>query len=141
MLNLILSRHLLGHSPGGNAEGGLIRHLAVFHNVRDNGLHIPDGNGEAQTLHSGIGIAGILGGHNAHHLAVQVHQRAAGVAGVDGGVHLDHVKGRAVHIDGPVAAGYDALAHGEGQFPQGIADGQHRVAYIHVAAVAQSHRL
>ena len=88
-------------------------------------------------LHRGIGVAGVLGGHDAHHLAVQVHQGAAGVAGVNGGVHLDHVEGGALHVDGTVHAGYDALTHGEGQLTQRVADGQHRVAHVDIGGAAQ----
>ena len=73
LVDLVLGGHLLGHGAGGDAEGGLIGNLTIFHNVRDDGLHVTDGNGKAQTLHGGVGIAGILGGYNAHHLAVQVH--------------------------------------------------------------------
>ena len=50
-------------------------------------------------LNGGVGVARILRGHNADDLAVAVEERAAGVAGVDGAVDLDHVKGRAVNID------------------------------------------
>ena len=136
-IDLILCRHLLGHGAGGDGHIGLIADGAVLYDVFDDGLHIVDGNGEAQPLHRGIGVAGVLGGHDAHHLAVQVHQGAAGVAGVNGGVHLDHVEGGALHVDGTVHAGYDALTHGEGQLTQRVADGHHGVAHVDIGGAAQ----
>ena len=59
---------------------------------------------------------------DAHHFTTHVDQGAAGVAGVDGAVDLDHVKGRAVNIDGAVDAGDDALAHRERQLAERVAD-------------------
>ena len=53
----------------------------------DDGLGEVDGDGEADAL-CGAG----LGGVDADDLAVAVEQRAAGVAGVDGGVGLDEVR-------------------------------------------------
>ena len=138
-VDAVLSGHLGVHGAHGHGHVCLAGDGAVLHDVGDDGLHIVNGNGEAQTLHRGGGVGGVLGGHDAHHLAVQVHQGAAGVAGVDGAVHLDHVEGGAVHVDGAVAAGHIAAAHGERQLAQGIADGQHGVTHVHIGAVAQCH--
>ena len=90
------------------------------------------GDGEADALVA----AGAAedGGVDADEAALDVHERAAGVAGVDGGVGLDEVL---IVLDAEVAAargaddaGGDGLADAEG-----VADGQHDVADLHLVAV------
>ncbi|CAN4032706.1 NADAR domain-containing protein, partial [Dysosmobacter welbionis] len=134
---------LLGHAAGQGADGGaqigLVAHIAVGHDVLDHADDVIDGDSEAQALHTlaGAAVAGVFGGHDTHHLAVAVQQRTTGVAGVDGGIGLDHIEGRAVHVDGAVHAGDHAAAHGERQVPQGVANGQNPVAHIQLLTVAQ----
>ena len=90
------------------------------------------GDGEADALVA----AGAAedGGVDADEAALNIHERAAGVAGVDGGVGLDEVF---VVFDAEVAAaggaddaGGDGLADAEG-----VADGEHDVAYLDLVAV------
>ena len=126
-----------------HAHVGVAGDLTVLHDVLEHTQHVVDGDGEAQSLGSGapaVGGGG-LGGDDAHHLAVAVEEGAAGVAGVDGSVDLDHVKGGAVEVDLPVEAGDDAPAHGEGQLPQGVADGGHVLPYGELIRGAQHHGL
>ena len=137
----VLLRHLCGHVLRCDANVRLVGHIAVGHNVLDHGEHIVDGDGEADALNGGVGVARILRGHDADDLAVAVEERAAGVAGVDGAVHLDHVEGGAVHIDGAVDAGDDALAHRERQFAERVADRGDRLADLHAAGLSDHDRL
>ena len=134
---------MAGHILHGHAHVGVAGDLPVLHDVLEHVQHVVNGDGEAQSLGGGapaVGGGG-LGGDNAHHLAVAVKEGAAGVAGVDGRVHLDHVKGGAVEVDLPVEAGDDAPAHGEGQLPQGVADGGHVLPYGELIRGAQHHGL
>src|SRR5699024_686831 len=115
--------------------------LAVFNNVLNHAENVVNGDGEAQALHAGaVGGGGVLGGHDAHHLAVNVEQGAAGVAGVDGGGDLDHVKGGTLHVDLAVHAGDNALGHGEGQLTQGVADGKDLIPHLEVSGAAEGDR-
>ena len=69
-----------------------------------------------------------------------VKQRAAGVAGVDGTVGLDHVHLPAVaHGDGAVEGRDDAGSLGEGELTQGVADGGDFLPHQHVAGSADDH--
>ena len=107
-------------------------------------LHVVDRDGKAQALHRslGVGAAGQLGGDDADHLAVLVEQGAAGVAGVDGGVGLEHVHYRSIaHGDGAVLGGDIAPGEGKGQLAQGVADGVHVLAHVELVGIAQGDRL
>src|SRR5205085_4103098 len=86
------------------------------------GPGLVDGNGEADVL----GPVGGDGGVDADDLTGRVDQRPAGVAGVDGGVGLDHA---GEVVDRAVEGGDDAARHG-GVTPQpeGVADGDDVVA-------------
>ena len=137
----VLLRHLCGHVLRCDANVRLVGHIAVGHNVLDHGEHIVDGDGEADALNGGVGVARILRGHNADDLAVAVEERAAGVAGVDGAIDLDHVEGLAVHIDRAVHAGDDALRHREGQLAERVADRGDRLADLHAAGLSDHDRL
>lgn len=125
-----------------NAHVGLAGDVAMLHDIADHLHHIVNGNGEAQALHTGGGgiAGGQLGGGDAHHLSVEVEQGAAGVAGVDGGVGLNHVHhGAVAHGDAPVHGGDIPAGKGEGQLTQRIADGYHLVAHVQVAGLADDH--
>src|SRR5262249_53163658 len=79
--------------------------------------------------------AALDGGVDADDLALQVDQRAAGVAGVDGRVGLDEVLVH-VHVQATALGADDAVGHGAGPAERG-ADGQDAVADLHGPAVAQ----
>ena len=67
---------------------------------------------------------------------------AAGVAGVDGGVGLEHVHYRSIaHGDGAVLGGDIAPGEGKGQLAQGVADGVHVLAHVELIGIAQGDRL
>ena len=85
--------------------------------------HLVHGNGEADPLRSGP--------HrdvDADHLAIDVEQRAAGVARVDAGVGLDQVvvSLRAAHLHIAVEGRHDAAGH-RVLVAVGIAKGEHRL--------------
>ena len=99
--------------------------------------HGGGGDGKAQALHIGIGGAH-LDDVDAHHLAVLVDERAAGVAGVQGGVGLDQRHGLSVHQYIPVDGGDDAVRQRSPQLhAQGIADGVHLVAHCQQVRVSE----
>jgi hypothetical protein len=85
---------------------------------------------------------GVDGGVHADDLAGHIDQRAAGVAGVDGGVGLDELLelvGRAVGaglVDGAVLGGDDAGGDGLGE-GEGAADGEDPVADLGAVGVAE----
>ena len=119
----------------------------MLHQIGQDVLHVVDGEGEAQALggHAGAGL-GILGGDDAHHVAIAVKQGAARVAGVDGAVGLQHVQGGAHRLavgvgaaggDQPVQGGDDAVGEGVGQLAQGVADGIDALAHHQLAGIAQ----
>ena len=89
-----------------------------------------DGDGEADVLdgRAACGGAGILGGGDADHVSVHVEQRAAGVAGVERRIGLDHAHGRVLDGDVAVKTADIAVRHGEVQFAEGIADRNDRIA-------------
>ena len=74
------------------------------------------------------------------------HQRAAGVAGIDGGIGLDEVLDAALAPAGEAAeraalGAHDAGGDGEGEaLAERVADGQHPLADAGVVAVAERHR-
>ena len=118
----------------------------MLHVVGDDLLDVVDGDGKADALNGGggsVAVVGILGGHDARHPAVAVKEGAAGVAGVDAAIGLDHVGDhRAVgHTDGTVGGGHGTGGLGEGEGAQGVADGAHRFAHHQVVRVAQHHGL
>ncbi len=76
-------------------------------------------------------------GVDADHLAARIHQRSAGVAGVDGGIGLDEFA-RLIAIRfrvGPVQRADDAARHAELE-SIGIAEGQHHLARVQIPGVA-----
>ena len=100
---------LLG-DVGADGEGDDVERgaadAAVFGEVVDHGLGGVDGDGEADAG----GLVGAVGGDeggDADDLAARVEQRAAGVAGVDGGIGLDGV------FDGGCPAGRDGADGGD----------------------------
>ena len=52
-----LLRYLCVHALGSDADVCLVGHIAVGHNVLDHGEHIVDGDGEADALNGGVGVA------------------------------------------------------------------------------------
>ena len=110
----------------GHTQHGTVLHIAIFHQIGDNGLHRIRGDSKSQALIIG---GGNLGRVNAHHTAVHVHQGTAGVTGVDGRVRLD-----AVDSIPRVAVGNRAVQRGD------IAKG-HAGVELHAAGVAHGHNL
>jgi hypothetical protein len=76
---------------------------------------------------------------HANHLAGDVEQRAAGVAGIDRGVGLDEVVVplRAAHLDVAVKGRDDAPGHGV-FVAEGVAEGEHRLADHQIAGCADA---
>ncbi len=75
-------------------------------------------------------------------LPLDVDQRAAGVAGVDRGVGLDHVRDREAvgRLDLALQGGDDAGGHGAVE-AEGVADRDHRVADLDLGGVAERERV
>ena len=99
-----------------------------------------DGDGET---HAGVAAAG-RGDHgvDADDLAVGVEQRAAGVAGIDGGVGLDGlVDVGSVGLLHLADGADDAARHGSVEDAEGIADGQHLLPDLEGGAAAQGYGL
>jgi hypothetical protein len=95
-----------------------------------------DGDREGQP-HEAAGAAVDLG-IDADHLAVEVEQRPAGVAGIDGDVGLD--EGHIV-LGGQVAAlGADDAGRGRVLEAERRADGEHPFAHLEVRRRADLHR-
>ena len=93
------------------------------------------GNGKADA--GVLAHAGEDHGVDADDFAVPVHQRAAGVAGIDGGVGLDgFVDGGAVRLVHRTDRTDDAARHGAGK-SEGIADGVNLLSHLQVARVAE----
>ena len=143
--------------PGGQAVIALIKdaqaltgdtqkrsagHIALVENLGYNVLYHRTGDGEAQPLHPGtVGKGTDFGGIDADDLPAAVNQRAAGIAGVQGGIGLNQVHGAPVHIDIPVDGGNNAVGHGAPELhAQGVADCHHTVPHIHVVRVAEFRR-
>ena len=81
-------------------------------------------------------------GVDADDLAMGVEQRAAGVAGIDGGVGLDGlVNIGAVGLLHLADGADDAARHGSVEDAERIADGEHLLADLEAGAVAQGHGL
>jgi len=129
----------------GQRRGDILNHdaqvaaadMAVF----DQAIHDVAGEirGDGKTNALVAAGAAVDGGVDADEPALHVHQRAAGIARVDGRIGLDEVL---VFFDAEVApargadnAGGDGLAHAEG-----IADGQHKVAHLDFIAVGHWHK-
>ena len=96
-----------------DAELGAVGHGAVFHEVVCDGHGVIDRDGEAQTLHAG---GAVFCGHDADDLPCGVVHRTAGVAGVDGGVDLEHVDAAVGSVgggNGAVERADHAARHGE----------------------------
>ncbi len=77
------------------------------------------------------------GGIHPDHLAAHVEQRAAGIAAVDGGIGLDEVVERPL-ADVPPAGGDDAGGDRAAK-AEGIADGDHPIAYLGGVGIAELH--
>ncbi len=92
-----------------------------------------DGDGEADAfITAAVGRNGRV---DADDLAVEVHERAAAVAGIDGRVSLDEVLSL-VDADAAPLGADDAGGHGAFQ-PEGIAQREDPIAYFHLVAVTQ----
>ena len=130
----------LVHADDADAQIGA-GHITVVDQIGEHGGHVVNGNGEADALNAGAGIggAGVLGGGDANHLAVHVEQGAAGVAGVDGGIGLNHADGGGAAAGGnlPVDAADVADGLGGGKLAQRIADSGDHIADGQVMAAAQ----
>ena len=130
---------LLVQSVAGDPQHGTAD-AAIGGQLLDDLLHRTAGHSEPQPLHGGGG------GHHLHvidadDLTVEVHQRPAGVAGVQGGGGLDEGHGVAVQGHVPVDAGDDAVGERpvEGD-PQGVADGQGFVPHLQFLILAKLRR-
>ena len=119
---------------------GAAAHLAGGVELAHHAAGQVGGDGEAQADVAGHAALDVeAGGVDAHQLAAQVDQRAARVAGVDGGIGLDEVL---VAHAGHVAAAHrrdDARGHGLAEAER-IAKRHHEVADLERAAVGQRHR-
>ncbi len=101
------------------------------------GLDDLGGDGEARACEGAA--AGDDEGVDADQFAMRVDQRAAGVAGVDGGVGLDEVAGLAAVFGvgvGPIKRADDAAGDGELEVAEGAAEGKHGLAGMQLGGVA-----
>jgi len=113
--------------------------VAVFFEVVEDALGGVDGDGKADAgglLGAAVGVGGDEGG-DADDLAARVEERAAGVAGVDGGVGLDGVFDLVAggHGDG-ADSGDNAAGHGPAE-AEGVADGIDALADDEVGGVGE----
>src|SRR6202007_2978814 len=76
-------------------------------------------------------------GVDANQLAAQVHQCAAGIARVDGGVRLDEIL-VAVGVDARAGQAADDAGGDRVLQAEGVADGEHKVADLNLGRVAES---
>ncbi len=123
---------LRGDGLAGGAEPGAHDRATGAGALQDRPHH-GGGNGEADA--DGAAAPREDRGVDAHELAVEIHQGAAGIAGVDGGVGLDEGAEVADADGGAGEAGDDAAGHGLAD-AEGIADRQHEVADLKAVAVA-----
>ena len=131
-LGLELLGQRLGHRLNHHAQIGPVD-LAVLNQFSADPFGEIDGNGEADALIA----AGTAGNRrvDADDLAVEVHQRAAAVAGIDGGVGLNEV----FTIGDAEAAslGADDAGRDRAFQSEGLAEGQDPIADFHLAAIAE----
>ncbi len=156
----VVARDVLDHDPADLGQPDVSRvvqvdvvdgdaqrrpvHLAVGDELVHDGTGEVDRDGEA-VARVESGLAGD-GGVDADHLAADAHERAAGVAGVDGRVGLDEVLDAALAPARQAAqraslGADDAGGDGEGEaLAERIADGQDPFTDPRVFAVAERHR-
>ena len=118
-------------------------HMAVLLQIVNHTQRVVDRNGKADALdaRAGGGGAGIFRARDADDVAVHVKQRAAGVAGVDGHIRLEHVNGLAVGVDLAVKRAHNAGRHRKCQLTQRIADGDDLFADLNLVGVTDGHSL
>ena len=128
-----------GNGLTGEAQGGSAGYIALFDQLVGDFLDGGGRDGEAQTLHAGAaGEITHFHGVDADDLAVAVDQRAAGIAGIQGGIGLDQGHGPSPGGNIPVNGGHDAVGHGAPQLhAQRIADGHHTVAHPEHGGIAE----
>ena len=115
-----------------DAQVGAV-HLAVLLQLSADPLGQVDGDGEADALvAAGVGRNGRV---DADDLAVEIHQRAAAVAGIDGRVGLDEIL--AVGDADAASLGADDAGRDGAFQSEGLAEGQHPIADFDLVAVAQ----
>ena len=121
-----------GHRLDLHAEPAALD-LAAVPELGDHGLDGVRRDGEAHAHRAAV--RRVDGRVHPDHLALEVEQRAAGVAAVDRGVGLDEVDVRA---GGDVAGhGRDDAAGDGAAEAEGVADGDHVLADAHRVAVAE----
>ena len=122
---------------------GLTGNVAVLDEIGENVLHIVNGNSKTQSLQGGSGSCGstILCGGDTYHLTVAVEHRAAGVAGVDHTVGLEHVHGAHGGSDQTIQRGDQTVGEGVGQLTQRIANCHNSLTHSQLIGITQNHRL
>ena len=139
VIDVKLLSQFIGHFLHGNAEEGAV-HFAVLDQIVDNLLDKIAGDGDAK--------ADVATGHAARHdklidtndFAFDVQQRAAAVAGVDGGVRLDVVVKRGhMHVLAFLLADV-ADGHGVLQIER-RADGDGPLANAQLAGIRERQRM
>ena len=118
-------------------------HMAVLLQIVNHAQRVVDRNGKADALdaRAGGGGAGIFRARDADDVAVHVKQRAAGVAGVDSHIRLEHVDGLAVSVDLAVKRAHNTSCHRKRQLTKRIADGDDLFADLNLVRVADGHSL
>jgi len=116
--------------------------FTLLNQVGHHQLDDVDRDGKAHAAVAGAGAAGFNLRIHANHVAVQVQQRTARVAGVDGGVRLDGLR------DGKAGQGRDGApqraddaARQRAIQPVGVADCHHRLPHRQAVGIAQHQRL
>ena len=122
---------LVGEILNRHAEQAALDLAMLDQRVHDAHGHV-DRDGEANADVAAVGRQDR--GVDAHQLAAQVHQRAAGVAGVDGGVGLDEILVALDAQPGAAQRADDAGCHGLTE-TEGIADGDDEVTHLHPVGI------
>ena len=108
---------------------------AFFSQLFDDRFHIVDGDGKTDAFHVGYGD---LRAVDTDDLAVCVHQRAAGVTGIDGCVGLEQGEFLFTDLHGAVQGGNDAHRYTAAKFhAQRVADSDGRFAHLHGGRIAE----
>ena len=113
-------------------------HLAILQQPVHHEFRVVRGDGEAEPDRAAI-RHGEKRGIDTHDLAFEIDERATGIAVIDGGVGLDVVVIGAV-VDVAVERAHDPRAHRHAE-PERIADREHRIADLQIAAVGPGERV
>ena len=100
-----------------------------------------DGNGKADTLISAAAAVADDSGVDADEFAAGVHQRAAGISGIDGGIGLNEVLVvvRALDVESPAAGGADDAHRDCLADPEWITNCEHDVTDTQLGGIPEGY--